>query len=667
MTTPIQLSDNLVKELESLADANSQSVEEVIKALIQQKRSQEIDDQTRFKASLLDRVDQAIIAVTPDDEVIFWNRFAEELYGWSAEETIGKKTFDLMVIPQEKEVAVAIREHLHQGKTWIGEMILRDRSGRVFTVQATNSLLFDDGQMIGIVGISRDVTEQKAAREAFQRRTAQLVQAERLAQIGSYERNFRTEEVFWSEGRYHILGVNPSDGPLTRDEYESLLHPEDRTRVRQIVDEAYRLGQPYTVEYRLMRPNDGAVIYLQSIGEPIFDDKTNAHIGMRGTIRDITDLKLAESKIRESEQALRALMDNNPDLVCRLDRDSRHLYVNPALAKAHGKLIEDMLGKTNTELGVPPDKQDIWDKERLYVFDTGEPLQFEVEYLTAYGMRQLDIRLTPEFGEDGEVETVLSVARDVTDRKRSEQRKLDLSLEREKVALLREFLGDASHDLRTPLTTLGTSLYLLKRALVEPEPQARILTMELALSKMTSLLDNLFQMAQLDLKSDFHMQPVNVNSVVEEYVTMVLPTLQSKRQVLDLQLASDAMMMIGDPEYLSRAFGNLINNAVKYTPENGQIAISTRLEDGSIVICIQDTGIGISEEDLKAIFKRFFRADGVRKSQYTGNGLGLSIAKRVIDIHKGEIGVESELGSGSKFTVRLPAMKLEDEDTPLFD
>lgn len=221
----------------------------------------------------------------------------------------------------------------------------------------------------------------------------------------------------------------------------------------------------------------------------------------------------------------------------------------------------------------------------------------------------------------------------------------------------REFVGDASHELRTPLSVLLSSIDAVEMTI---EPQKRemvekILTnMRQEVKRMTHLVSDLLTLARSDSNTiQLSIKTFDFWPQAERAIDSVRPLAAAKQ--ISLQLNSPASLIaVGDQQRLSQLLYILLDNAIKYTPHNGEVKLSMNIVGQQLCISVQDTGIGISEEDYQRIFERFYRSDKSRSRQMGGHGLGLSIAKWIVDTHKGTIKVTSELGKGSTFNIYIP-------------
>ncbi len=220
---------------------------------------------------------------------------------------------------------------------------------------------------------------------------------------------------------------------------------------------------------------------------------------------------------------------------------------------------------------------------------------------------------------------------------------------------LERFTADASHELRTPIAAMQSeievSLMNPKLTLKEAKEQLQSNLEELA--RLTSLSEGLLRLARLE-NHTIDAKISSLKSVINKSVQQVEATTKAKKISLDTKIASDIKANV-DSEGLSEALTIILDNAVKYSPEKSDVIVELIKENKTAVINIIDKGIGIQAHDIARIFERFYRADSARsKHEYNGYGLGLSIAKDIVDLHGGEIKVSSKPDEGSTFSVRLP-------------
>jgi signal transduction histidine kinase len=229
----------------------------------------------------------------------------------------------------------------------------------------------------------------------------------------------------------------------------------------------------------------------------------------------------------------------------------------------------------------------------------------------------------------------------------------------------REFVADASHELRTPLSVLLSSIDAVEMTIEPPKRDlaGKMLThMREEVKRMTHLVSDLLTLARSDSNSiQLSAEIFDFCPQAERAIESIRPLAVSKQIALHINSPA-SLVTVGDPQRLSQLLYILLDNAIKYTPHNGEVKLSLLIEGKQLCISVEDTGVGIREEDYQRIFERFYRSDKSRNRQIGGHGLGLSIAKWIVDTHKGTIKVSSEIGKGSTFLVRIPFIQNTSEN-----
>ena len=222
------------------------------------------------------------------------------------------------------------------------------------------------------------------------------------------------------------------------------------------------------------------------------------------------------------------------------------------------------------------------------------------------------------------------------------------------------FLTTLSHELRNPLSPIGYAVQLIRRtADVTPELDSHLAVIERQTDALRRMVNDLVDVARLGAgKVEVRKEPISVNEVIHRSVESIAPIVREKRHQLDVLFPPTPIVVEGDPDRLQQVFVNLLNNAVKYTPEDGRIWVEGTTEGNEAVIDVADTGIGIPNELLPQIFELFTQAHASRKHGDGGLGIGLSLVKDLVTLHGGSVQVRSEgEGKGSEFTVRLPLVR----------
>jgi PAS domain S-box-containing protein len=363
--------------------------------------------------------------------------------------------------------------------------------------------------------------------------------------------------------------------------------------------------------------------------------------------RDWSLIHAQTEALTESENRYRTLFSASFEGIVVHD-DGVVIEVNDTLQNMLGYSKEEMIGAQVLTF-IPPEWQTtIFEKARENI------LLYEIQGQRKDGTR-FDMEVSVKrIMYKGRLLRVVAM-RDITERKRVENERIQLITETERSRVLRQFISDASHDLRQPLATMNTSLYLLRRKSNDlGEAAIHVDTLDGQLAHLTRLLEDLFAMSRLD-EPELYMEraPLDLNQLVMRVVQELVPIAVQKKQ----QLRFDAKVLpsvLADQVDLRRAITHLVTNALSYTQAGGQITVRTILENQKVIVEVQDTGIGIDPDDLPHIFERFYRADLARQTETGGSGLGLAIVQKIIENHSGTIDVESHLGAGSTFRISLP-------------
>lgn len=216
------------------------------------------------------------------------------------------------------------------------------------------------------------------------------------------------------------------------------------------------------------------------------------------------------------------------------------------------------------------------------------------------------------------------------------------------------FITDASHELRTPLTAIRTEfeVAMLEKNIPAEKAANLIKSSYEEILSLQGLTENLLELTQQQKKrGSLKLEEISLLEITEAALKKVIPLAKQKQIVIDNRV--EDYMLQGEQPSLTELFVILLDNAIKYSPENSEITLTSKKTDHHIVAKVSDNGMGIAEKDLKHIFDRFYRADKSRH-QTLGYGLGLSIAKEIVESHKGSISAESEVGHGTTFIIRLP-------------
>jgi len=379
---------------------------------------------------------------------------------------------------------------------------------------------------------------------------------------------------------------------------------------------------------------------------------------------DSTERAEFERELWRRQEAFRALADNSPDCVDRVDHEGRHLYINAAGAALLGRTPEQVVGRTTRELGEPEPWVSTWEERIRRVFASGQPLDFEDSFRTSSGIRFLHSRCVAERAPDGEVASVLVISRDITERHEAEDAL------READRRKNDFLAMLSHELRNPLTPIRNSLFILDRAQPGGEIARRAkAVMDRQVTHLARLVDDLLDLTRISRgKIQLQLQYLDVAELLRRTLEDHRSELSRRGLGCQLRVGTDPLWVNGDPARLAQAIGNLLQNASKFTGSGGHVTVDLDRDpvEGEAVLRIRDDGVGIEPDLLPRLFRPFEQADRTLDRSRGGLGLGLALVKVLVELHGGTVCARSDgLGAGAEFTIRLPIQPWATRPAPL--
>lgn len=430
------------------------------------------------------------------------------------------------------------------------------------------------------------------------------------------------------------------------------------------------------VELDLMRA-DGAVFNLYGHAAPLFDEQGKVR-GAVAAFVNITDLKQTERSLRHSEERYRSLVETTSQILWNTNAEGEFATDQPSWRLFTGQSYQEMAvwGWLNA---IHPDDQDWVAQSWSTSIDHCQP------WVTEYRLRRHDgnyryvsVRAVPVLEPNGQVREWIGVHTDMTEKRQVEQER-DRLLHQERQARAQaeaanrvkdEFLAVLSHELRTPLNPiLGWSQLLRRQDQVDHKTLSRALeTIERNARLQTQLIEDLLDVSRI-LRGKLHLEPhrVDLESVIRSALETVQLSAEAKSIQLQVAIAPDfqcctphptdppAVQVMGDANRLQQIVWNLLSNAIKFTPEGGKVQISLERQGNHAYLRVQDNGRGIPTEFLPHVFEYFRQVDSTSTRNAGGLGLGLAIARHLVELHGGTIVVDSKgIDQGAAFTVELP-------------
>jgi PAS domain S-box-containing protein len=439
----------------------------------------------------------------------------------------------------------------------------------------------------------------------------------------------------------------------TRNWLDRLVYPRDRQLLLDAIARALSRKDVLELEHRVLRA-DGSVGWAHSRAVPILD-KHGEITEWLGMASDVTARKWAERAVTDRQRIYEAILTNTPDLAYVWDLNHRFIYANEGLLRLWGRNWHEAVGKTCLELGYDPAHAAKHDCEIDQVIATQQPVRGEIPFHGASGLRVHDYLLVPVIGASGEVEAVAGTTRDITERKQLERSLLEADRRKD------EFLATLAHELRNPLAPIRNAVQLLKLADTNEEMvrTARQIIDRQA-HHLVRLVDDLLDVSRITVgQVNLRNERVSLRQVLDDALEAAAPAIEAGHHLLVLAIPDpeDSPELEGDGTRLSQVFQNLLDNAAKYTPPGGTITLRAEVQREKVVVSVRDTGIGIAGDAQSRVFELFTRVHPDDAIKTSGLGIGLSLARKLVELHMGSIEVRSAgVGKGSEFIVTLPAM-----------
>ncbi|MFO1434017.1 MAG: PAS domain-containing protein [Candidatus Competibacteraceae bacterium] len=507
------------------------------------------------------------------------------------------------------------------------------------------------GQPIQISGIADDITAQQHAEQALRASEERLSLAIDAAGMGTWDADARTGEAIWSATMFRMLGYEPEPtGKATTEMWRRCVHPDDLSKVLRALDGAHCERALYAPEHRIIRVDNGLIVWLRAFGRFQYAESGEA-VRFTGVCFDNTEHHLAEEKLRQSERLYRAIGESIDYGVWVCDPQGRNIYASESFLRLVGITQEQC-----SDFG--------WG-DLLHPDDVDRTLAAWKACVRTLGVWDIEHRFR---GVDGKYHPILARGVPVKD----ESGKvvcwaginLDISRLKQAEASLREtdrrkdeFLAMLAHELRNPLAPIRNAVQILQvLGPAEPKLQWARDVIERQVRHLARLVDDLLDVSRL-LRGKIVLRkaPVDLAAVIEHAVEISRPLIESRRQQLDVILPPRPVYLEGDLTRLAQALANLLNNAAKYTDEEGHIELVVEEAQGEMAIRVRDNGMGIPATLLPHIFDLFTQAERTPDRTQGGLGIGLTVVKNLVELHGGTIEAKSEgPGRGSEFIIRLP-------------
>jgi PAS domain S-box-containing protein len=627
----------------------------------------------------------AVASLDLEGRIIDANPALLSAAGYTLDELAGRPYYDFFADEGSRQSFMSLAAGALE--TYRAECLFRVCGGEVKETNVSVALVRDAaGQPESCLAVVEDVTRYKQAIRDAQRRTAELeaviesmpaavligdasgvkmANGTALAHFGFHSADEMNSGFSAMAAQVRARDVE-TDKPFEPDEYafSRALRGEQVNRVMKVTH--LRTGKD---------------VIQHVIAAPVKED--GRIVGAVAVLVDVASLYAAEDALRLSETRYRELVAQSPMSIQILSPDGRTLHVNPAWERLWGlssEAVRDYNMLEDPQLvdrGLMPFIKQAFAGTPAVVpaslYDPDRTLDSPSTH--ADSRRWVSAFIYPIKGSDDRVREVVLMHQDITEQMLAEEERRHVESEREALLISArhahreaeeagrvkdEFLALLSHELRTPLNAvLGWARILRTRPMSEQTAHA-VAVIERNASAQARLIDDLLDVSSIITgKIRLQLEMVEIGALAAGAIEAVRPAAEARRIRIDLRIAGGLPSVAADPERLQQVFWNLLSNAVKFTEPGGTVAVTVEMEGASIKGEVRDTGIGIAPKVLPFIFERFTQADSSSTRAHAGLGLGLAIARHVVELHGGTIAAASPgLGQGTTITFRLPVVAL---------
>ena len=604
--------------------------------------------------SIVNNVSGAVYSQSTDEKKkpAFLSDQFEEITGYSPDIFLSgeKNIYDVIHPVDWARVKMTIDEKIKAKEFWNLEYrIIRADEGVRWVNERGQLVLSGEGESF-IEGIIIDITGRKVIEETLRDSEEKYRNLVERANDGI---------VIIQDGK--VKYVNPSitnllgyeKSKMIETDFENYIAEEERNKFL-IRYEKTDKGDIPSVYETVLKNISGRKIYVEMNSGFIHYEGGSADLLI---VRDITLRRQIEEIIYQREQEFKNLVERAPDIIARFDNGHRYIYINPAVEKETGVSPRDFFWKTFREAGLSDNVARIWEEALDTVFITKKERAIYTEQETPIGKKYYYTRLLPELDKNGEIRTVLSISRDITEAKEIDKVKS-------------EFILVSSHQLRTPLSVIRWCTVMFLDGMlgdITKEQRGYLEKIYGSTKKLIRLSNAFFNVAILDLGIlSVIPKKIDLIEIARESVKNMDADRKERKIKINERYETDLPLVKADKRLLFTIFKGLLSNAVKYGYQGGNVWLEIKKQGNDILVKISDDGRGIPKKEQPKIFTKFFRADNVRGEELYGTGLDLYIINEIIRNFRGTIWFESpnpEIKKGSRkgtifcFTIPLSGMK----------
>ncbi len=588
---------------------------------------------------------QIVFEVDVEGNLTFLNRCGFESTGYTQEDVDRGLKAENLNVPEDRDRIRVNAQRVMDGEGMRdNEYTALRKDGSTFPVLAYSSPIVCDGKPAGVRGIIVDITERKRAEEALRESEKRFRELADLLPQTVFELDLQGNLTFANHNGLESFGYDHDDIGRGLNTIQLFVR-EDRGRMRENVQKILNGAVSHGNEYTAQR-KDGSTFPVIIYSAVISRDGKPA--GLRGIVVDITEHKKMDDALRESETALRALLNATDDAAFLMDRDTNLLAVNENFSSRFGKRIDELIGTKALDL-LSPELAITRRMQLTEVLAAESPVQFEDErsgrlYHSSY---------YPICDARGKVTRIAVFSRDITEQRRAEERIWQLERQRaeiEKLAATGRMAARVAHEINNPLAGIKNSFQLVKDGIPKDHRNYKyVARIEKEINRIARIVRGMIELHRPD-----HMvaRKFRVDDTVRDVVALLEPSSHERHVSIDVDTAAAAAMVTMPEDPLRQVLYNILMNAVEASPSGAAVRISASVSADVLTIAVSDQGSGIPDDVRSRVFEPFFTTkDG---SVTGGLGLGLSVTKGLLEAMGGSLDFESGADEGTTFRVLIP-------------
>ena len=602
------------------------------------------DVEARFRA-LTEAMPQIVCVLGPDGHAEYVNTYWTAYSGKDLEATRRAGFLELVHPDDLARARDTVRRALATCAPQEAEVRYRAADGTFRWFLCRLAPVLEGDRVVRLLGAGMDVEERRRAEDALRLREEQLGLALRASGAGSFELDLQTWDALWSPEMFELYGMPPAEEPVRCDAWSRRVHPDDQAVALAALERARETGELDCV-LRVFRQDSGAMRWMHARGEAV-PDAAGATRRVVGLNVDITERRTSEEALRAHERRYRKLFEGSLDAVYATREDGTILDANQAACAMHGMTVEEIRAAGRQGLVVPDEA----------VASLLERRAAEGQAKGFATMRRNDGSTFPAEIESvivdpgGREFTSFVIARDITERRRVEEELR--AADRAKT----EFLGVLSHELRNPLAPIRNGLYLLEHAEAGgAHARGAMEVIRRQTDHLTRLIEDLLDLTRISRgKIALRRSRFDLREVVRRTADDLASVFAHAGVTLQVAEGDAPAWLDADATRVAQVLGNLLQNAVKFTPAGGRVSVTLAVAAPWAELRVRDTGVGIEPGAVARMFEPFVQGEQGLARTRGGLGLGLPLVRGLTELHGGSVEARSEgPGRGAEFLVRFP-------------